>query len=113
MQAIAEELFKDMQQKEEASVSADVGRSSPVIQQVSSPALVSVTDMIAEETLDSSFLQDEVPAPLLAPADTRRLTEVRHLICSYAELSFMILVLLVDKAHTFSVTMCPLSMHAC
>ncbi|BDA48022.1 hypothetical protein COCOBI_11-2790 [Coccomyxa sp. Obi] len=79
VQAIADGLFKDMQRKEEAAVSADVGRSPPqfsLTQQVSPCAPVNITDVSAEETLDSSLLQDEPPVPALhAPADTRRLAE--------------------------------------
>ncbi len=115
MRAIADELFKDMQRKEEAAVHADVGRSPPKsleTQQVSIRAPVNMTNVTAEETLDTSFLQDEPPVPALhAPPDTRRLTEVHHLTYNCADLSFHKSCFASCWAQAMSLAMCQPSTH--
>ncbi len=79
MQAIADELFQEMQHKQEAGA-AVLGGDSPhfsLIKEASSEAASDVSSVTAEETLDDTALTARPPVPALQPSpELRRLTEV-------------------------------------
>lgn len=85
MQAIADELFQEMQCKQDAKVTEAAGDSPQfsLVKEASSLAPSDVSDMTADETLDS--LHDRPPVQALQMStDARWLSEVRYLAASSA-----------------------------